>query len=90
MSSANKPLILPQRIAMGPIDETECWRMFGQIVDALIHIARQGIVGQVGLILCCPLTYVFSFIGTSSSPTSSLVTFTPTSSYLKYSMVPRR
>jgi hypothetical protein len=64
--------------------------MFGQIVDALIHIARQGIVGQVRLILCCTLTYVFSFIGTLSSRTSSLVTSTPILCHLKYSRVPHR
>lgn len=64
-------MIIVQRVAEG-LSEEEAWRLFYQILDALVHMGSMGIVSEVSLDFLSVLTSS-SFTEISSSRTSSLV-----------------
>jgi hypothetical protein len=64
-------MTIVKRVAEG-LSEEEAWRLFYQILDALVHMGSMGIVSKVSLDFLSVLTSS-SFTEISSSRTSSLV-----------------
>jgi eukaryotic translation initiation factor 2-alpha kinase 4 len=44
-----------QRVAEG-LSEDEAWRLFQQIVDALVYMSGVGVVSLINILLCFPLS----------------------------------